>query len=87
MTIQVKATEQYFLVMLVMLYKVVLILETVDEILQPFSSDFLLSILLLPGTAVTRASWSTRTNHTGEQKMENLNFNATSNVSMHLLFY
>ena len=34
-TIQMKATEQYFLVVLfIMLYKVVLTFESVDEILQ-----------------------------------------------------
>ena len=35
MTIQMKATEQYFLVVLfIMLYKVVLTFESVDEILN-----------------------------------------------------
>ena len=35
MTIQVKATEQYFpVVLFIMLYKVVLALESVDEILK-----------------------------------------------------
>ena len=35
MTIQVKATEQYFAVMLfIMLYKVVLTFESVDEVLK-----------------------------------------------------
>ena len=35
MTIQMKATEQYFLVVLfIMLYKVVLTFESVDEILK-----------------------------------------------------
>ena len=39
-TIQVKATEQYFLVVLfIMLYKVVLTFESVDEILKCYHSN------------------------------------------------
>ena len=34
MTIQVKATEQYFPVLFIMLYKVILTFESVDEILK-----------------------------------------------------
>jgi len=40
MTIQMKATEQYFpVVMFIMLYKVVLPFESVDEILECEHSD------------------------------------------------
>ena len=40
MTIQVKATEQYFpVVLFIMLYKVVLTFESVDEILKRDNSN------------------------------------------------
>ena len=39
MTIQMKATEQYFPVVLIMLYKVVLTFESVDEILKCYHSN------------------------------------------------
>ena len=38
-TIQMKATEQYFLVLFIMLYKVVLTCESVDEILKGDNSN------------------------------------------------
>ena len=39
-TIQMKATEQYFpVVLFIMLYKVVLTFESVDEILRSYPSD------------------------------------------------
>ena len=45
-TIQVKATEQYFLVvLLIMLYKVVRTFESVHEILKCDYSDTLLAVL------------------------------------------
>ena len=50
-TIQMKATEQYFLVVLfIMLYKVVLTFESVDEILWCYHSNETSSAVLSHGT-------------------------------------
>ena len=51
MTIQIKATEQYFpVVLFIMLYKVVLTFESVDEILKCDHSNETSSAVLLHGT-------------------------------------
>ena len=51
MTIQVKATEQYFpVVLFIMLYKVVLTFESVDEILWCYHSNETSSAVLSHGT-------------------------------------
>ena len=51
MTIQVKATEQYFpVVLFIMLYKVVLTFESVDEILKCDHSNESYSAVLSCGT-------------------------------------
>ena len=51
MTIQVKATEQYFpVVLFIMLYKVVLTFESVDEILWCDHSNETSSAVLSHGT-------------------------------------
>ena len=50
-TIQMKATEQYFpVVLFIMLYKVVLTFESVDEILWCYHSNETSSAVLLHGT-------------------------------------
>jgi len=50
-TIQMKATEQYFpVVLFIMLYKVVLTFESVDEILQCDHSNETSSTVLSHGT-------------------------------------
>ena len=48
MTIQTKATEQYFpVVLFIMLYKVVLTFESVDEILKCYHSNKTISSLVV----------------------------------------
>ena len=50
-TIQMKATEQYFpVVLFIMLYKVVLTFESVDEILWCYHSNEISSAVLSHGT-------------------------------------
>ena len=50
-TIQMKATEQYFpVVLFIMLYKVVLTFESVDEILKCYHSNESYSAVLSCGT-------------------------------------
>ena len=52
-TIQVKATEQYFpMVLFIMLYKVVLTFESVDEILLCYHSNESYWAVLFCGTVV-----------------------------------
>ena len=52
-TIQMKATEQYFpVVLFIMLYKVVLTFESVDEILRSYPSDESYWAVLSFGTAI-----------------------------------